>query len=77
MDKQGYNSRRDESRGMAKADVRMNNERYMPKGMDLKDGAQASAPRKINVPCGEGFSQVKPFKAGNLGYPKQAFGYKY
>lgn len=73
---QSYKARRDESRGMAKADVKMKNERYMPKGMDKVMGHE-KGPKKVNVPCGEGFAEVKPFKSGNLGYPRQAFDYKY
>lgn len=74
---QSFKSRRDESRGMAKADVKMKNERYMPKGMGEKIMGHDKSPKSIRVPEGEGFSQVKPFKCGNLGYPKQAFDYKY
>ena len=73
---QSYKARRDESRGMAKADVKAKNERYMPKGMDKVMGHEKS-PKKISVPEGQGFKEVKPFKCGNLGYPKQAFDYKY
>lgn len=70
---QSYKSRRDESRGMAKS----NNDKYMPKGMGNKVMGHEKKPMGINVPCGEGFAQVKSFKTGNLGYPKQAFDYKY
>lgn len=75
--KQDYKARRDESRGMAKADVKMKNERYMPKGMDKKVMGHEKKPNKVDVPCGEGFKEVKPFKDGNKGYPRQAFDYKY
>jgi len=62
---QSYKSRRDESYGASK-----------PMGK-LKDGTQASAPSAIKVPCGEDWAKVKPFRSGNLGYPSQAFDYKY
>lgn len=75
--KQHYKARRDESRGMAKADVKMKNERYMPKGMDKKVMGHEKKPKKVDVLCGEGFKEVKPFKDGNKGYPRQAFDYKY
>lgn len=74
---QSYKDRRDESRGMAKADVKAKNERYMPKGMKDKVMGHDKAPKKCNVPVGEGFKEVKPFHDGNKGYPKQAFDYKY
>jgi len=67
--KSGYK----DSGGSAKS----KNNKYMPSGMNLIDGAQASAPRKCDIPMGQGFSEVTPFKSGNLGYPKQAFNYKY
>lgn len=70
---QDYKSRRDESRGMAAS----NNDKYMPKGMDKTIKSTDKRTMSVNVPCGEGFSQVKPFKQGDLGYPKQAFDYKY
>lgn len=74
---QSYKSRRDESRGMAKADVKSKNEKYMPKGMGNKVMGHDKSPYKVTVPEGQGFAEVKPFKTGNLGYPKQAFDYKY
>ena len=54
-----------------------NNEKYMSKGMNLQDGTQASAPKKCTIPMGQGFSEVTLFRSGNLGYPSQAFNYKY
>lgn len=62
---QSYKSRRDESRGMSKA---MSGKKVMK---------HDKAPSGISVPCGEGWSEVKPFKVGNKGYPSQAYGYKY
>jgi hypothetical protein len=53
------------------------NERYMPKGMKNKVMGHASKPIPCNVPVGEGFKEVKPFREGNKGYPRQAFDYKY
>lgn len=60
--KQGYKARRDESRGMKNA---------------MKEMGHDKAPMKCNVPMGQGFKEVKPMKQGNMGYPKQAFDYKY
>lgn len=74
--KQSYKARRDESYAM-KDDVKMKNERYMPKGMNKKVMGHDKAPKNIDVPCGEGFKEVKPFYDGNKGYPPQAFDYKY
>ena len=58
--------------------------KYDSKSKSMDSGLQssgvmghASKPMSINVPVGDGWSKVKPFKAGNLGYPPQAFGYKY
>jgi len=42
-----------------------------------KDFGHATKTYSVNVPEGQGFSEVKPFRTGNLGYPKQAFEYKY
>ena len=75
--KQSYKDRRDESRGMKKSEASMKNERYMPKGMKEKVMGHEKQPMKIDVPCGNGFSEVKPFREGNKGYPKQAFDYKF
>lgn len=61
---QSYKDRRDESKGMSK-------------GGKLKDGTHASPVQSINVPCGQGWSEVKPLKQGNDGYPAKAFDYKY
>jgi len=66
---QSYKSRRDESRGM--------NDRYMPKGMNEKVMGHDKKPSSCNVPVGDGFKEVKPFRSGNLGYPSKAFDYKY
>ena len=74
---QSYKSRRDESRGMKDSYVKATNEKYMPKGMSKKVMGHDKSPKNISIPCGEGFSKIKPFKTGNLGYPKQAFDYKY
>ena len=62
---QSYKSRRDESYGMSKA---MGSKKVM--GHEKK-------PMDIKVPCGQGWSEVKPFKMGNEGYPAKAFDYKY
>lgn len=75
--KQDYKARRDESRGMKQYEANMKNERYMPKGMKKKVMGHDKAPNEINVPCGQGFKEVKPFHDGNKGYPSQAFDYKY
>jgi len=75
--KQSYKDRRDESRGMKKYEAKMKNERYMPKGMKDKKMGHDKAPKSIDVPCGQGFKEVKPFRDGNKGYPPQAFDYKY
>lgn len=73
---QGYKARRDESRGM-KSEANKMNERYMPKGMSSKVMGHEKNPKSIDVPCGQGFKEVKPFRDGNKGYPSQAFDYKY
>lgn len=54
-----------------------NNERYMPTGMKNKVMGHASKPMPCTVPVGEGFKEVKPFRDGDKGCPKQAFDYKY
>jgi hypothetical protein len=71
MKRQGYKDRMDEKYG------KKSNERYMSKGIGGKVMGHDSAPKSCNVPVGEGWSEVKPFKSGNLGYPSQAFDYKY
>jgi len=71
--KKGY----EDGYGMSKSNAKGKNEQYMSGGMNLKDGTQASAPKKVSIPMGQGFSEVTPFRGGNLGYPKQAFDYKY
>jgi hypothetical protein len=76
MKHQGYKDRMDESYGMKKYEAKKKNERYMPKGMGKVMGHD-SAPKPCSVPVGEGLSKVKPFRSGNLGYPSQAFDYKY
>lgn len=52
------------------------NAQYMPKGMG-GDLGQASKPKIVTVPCGNGWSEVVAYKPGNMGYPSQAFDYNY
>lgn len=75
--KQGYNDRKDESRGMKKYYSSSHNESYMSKGMGGKVMGHDKSPSKIDVPVGNGFSEVKTFHEGYKGYPRQAFDYKY
>lgn len=53
------------------------NEKYMSKGMGGKVMSHDKMPKSINVPCGQGWREVKPYSQGNNGYPNQAFDYKY
>lgn len=62
---------------MKKNESKMKNERYMPKSLGSKVMGHEKAPKPCNVPMGNGFKEVKPFKEGNKGYPSQAFDYKY
>lgn len=73
---QSYKDRRDESRAM-RSNARSENEKYMPKGMGSKIMRHEKSPMKIDAPECQGWKEVKPFRPGNLGYPRQAFDYKY
>lgn len=59
--KQSYKDRRDESKGMSK----------------IEDNMHEKKPSKVMPKIGQGFSEVKDFKCGHKGYPKQAYDYKY
>lgn len=80
MAKYSMKDRKDMSMGTRDYDkgyARGRNERYMPKGMNKQIMGHDKRPMEISVPAGQGFSEVKPFKSGNLGYPSKAFDYKY
>lgn len=75
--KQSYKDRRDESRGMKKYEANMKNEKYMPNNMKEKVMGHEKQPMNIKIPEGQGYSEVKPYKPGMKGYPKEAYNYKY
>ena len=74
MKMKGYNK----SGGMPKGvDSKKGNDKYMSGGMNLKDNTQASQVRSVKVPQCQGWSEVKPYRSGNRGYPSEAFNYDY
>jgi len=51
-----------------------NNNKYLPKGISVKNGAQASKPGSIKIEVGQGFKDVTEKKYPMSEYPKKAMG---